>query len=311
MKSLRMLFTAVILLPLSGMGQTLLFQENFDSHTLGDFITVVNPQWRTWSGTPGGADDVKISSEESFSTPHSLKFYALAADGPGDIVLKLDNKTVGEYDVEFKIFIGDMPAYGGYFNMLHALPASAEWAFSLVFDPNNDLVFSWNNVPVIIGTYTKGVWNDIKVKVNLDTDSAQLWVNATQLASWQWSVQESGGVGLKQLAGMNFYTYAGGGASSNVLYYIDDVKFTQTLGIGVEQPLPVEWVKASPNPAKDIITFENIVNGKFELFNTSGVYAGAYTVEAGRADIGNLAPGVYIARIITEEKVKQVRIVKL
>ncbi|MFO7723645.1 MAG: T9SS type A sorting domain-containing protein [Bacteroidales bacterium] len=311
MKSLRTIIAALLLLPFSGIAQTVLFTENFDSHALGDYITVVNPQWRTWSNSPGGADDVKISDEEAFSTPHALKFYAAAPDGAGDLVLKLDDKTVGEYDVEFKMFIGDSSVYGGYFNMLHTLPAAAEWAFSLVFDMNNDLVFSWNNVPTTIGTYTKGVWNDIKVKVNLDTDSAHLWINNIMLVSWQWSIQESGGAGAKQLAGVNFYTYAGGAAGSNVLYYIDDVKFTQTLGIGIAQPLPIEWVKGSPNPTMDIIRFDNIVDGKLELHNANGSYAGAFAIDAGRADIGNLPAGVYLARIITGENVHRTKIVKL
>jgi hypothetical protein len=299
------------LFPLAGTSQTLLYSENFDSYTLGDYIGVVsNTWWRTWSGTPGGADDVKVSNEQAFSAPHALKFYAAAAQGDGDMVLKLENKTTGQYEVEFKMYIGDLPAYGGYFNMLHILPASAEWAFSLTFLPNNDIGFSWNNVTNVVGTYSKGVWNDIKVNVNLDLDSAHLWVNSMKLASWQWSIQESGGAGLKALAGVNFYAYAGGDPGTQVLYYIDDVKYTHITGIGVGQPLPIEWVKGSPNPTKDVIRFENVASGTLELYNTSGKLDAVVSVSNGIADISALTPGVYVARIITGDMVLRTRVVK-
>lgn len=314
MRTKLLLLPLIIMLfaPLTMVAQTVLFSDNFDSYTVGSYIVVSNPtNFQTWSGGSGGVDDVKVSDEQASSMSNSLKFSAMSAQGNEDIVVKLDNKTSGSFIVEFKIFIGDQPTAGAYFNMLQAMPPSPEWGFSLTFDPNLDMLFSWNAASIVVGTYTKGTWIDVQANVNLDTDSAKLMINNTQVAQWQWSVKESGGVGLKQLAGINFFCYAGGGANSTVLFYIDDVEFTEIVGIGVESPAESEIVKVFPNPASDII-FINTTNAtEIECYTLTGALAGLFPVINGKSDISSLSPGVYVTRIITDNTVLKTRIVKL
>jgi hypothetical protein len=309
-KTMRLVLLSLLWLPLAATGQTLLFSENFDSYAANAYLTVSNPQFQTWTNTPGGADDVKITDELASSGSNSVKFSAAAAQGDGDIVLKLDNKTAGRYQVSFKMYIGNQATDGGYFNMLQALPATAEWAFSLTFDPNLNMIFNHNNIPVTVGTYVKGTWLDILVDVNLDLDSAHLHINGVKLNSWQYSIKESGGAGLKVLAGINFYTYAGGGAGSTVLYYIDDVSLSEISNIGMAKPLPVEFVRIYPNPTSGEIIIEQSGVTSADLYTISGQLAAQVPVTNGRADISNLSPGIYTARILTETGVFTSRIVK-
>ncbi len=309
-RMLPLMMMALITMPLMLTSQTVLFSENFDTFTTGAYLTISNNQFQTWSNSPGGTDDVNISDEQSYSSPNSVKFYAASAQGNGDIVWKLDNKTGGHYNVEFKIYIGNQPAEGGYFNMLHVLPSSAEWAFSLTFNPNLNLDFSHDSVLTTIGTYTKGTWIDILIDINLNADSAYLYINNVMMKNWQWSIQESGGTGLKQLAGVNFFTYAGGGPNSNVLYYIDDVKFTQIIYPGIRVPLQSELVRLYPNPASDEINLSILDAQEVDIYTMNGQWTCRIPVFNNRADISHLAPGIYTARIITAETVHQSRIVK-
>lgn len=313
MRTKHLLFTLllVLVLPFTSFSQTVLFSDDFDSYTLGSYLVVSNPtNYRTWSGGSGGIDDVKISDEQSKSQPHSVKLSSLASAGDEDIVWLLDDKTAGIYDVELSIFVGDQISQGAYFNMLHIAPPSAEWAFSLIFDPGLSLMFSWNGTIAPIGTYAKGQWIDIKVKVNLDLDSAFLWVDNVMLTQWQWSVKEDGGAGLNQLAGVNFYCYAGGDPNSTVLYYIDDVKFTEIINIGIDDPVKSNMVKVYPNPANDIINFDVCSLEAVEVYTLSGSLAGVLPISNNSGDVSHLPAGVYLARIITPDGVLHARIVK-
>lgn len=301
-----------MLIPLLTSAQTVLYNENFDSYTVGASMGTSNPTWWVpWSGTAGGTDDVKISDEKSSSSPNSIKFYAAAAQGDYDMILKLGNQTSGHFELKFKIYIGDTPTYGGYFNMLHALPTpTAEWAFSLTFDPNLDITFNHDNVPTDIGTYVKGTWLDVRVSVDLNQDSAGIFINNVHMKSWTWSIQESGGAGLKQLAGVNFFTYAGGGAGSNVLFYVDDVEYTQIVYPGIEEPVPFEWVKVYPNPTAGLVQIDVPGATEMQVYNTLGSLVGAISIQNGKADISQLPQGAYICQILTEFGVARARIVK-
>ena len=313
MRTKNLLFVALLVLavPCANFSQTVLFSDDFDTYTLGSYLVVSNPvNFTTWSGGSGGADDVKITDEQSKSQPHSVKIHASVPAGDEDIVWLLGNKTAGKYEIEFSIFVGAGANQGAYFNMLQAIPPSPEWAFSLVFDPSLDLLFSWNNVGSVIGTYAKGQWIDFKVNVNLDADSAFLWVDNVMLAEWQWSVKESGGVGLKQLAGVNFYAYAGGAPGTEVLYYIDDVKFTEIINIGISEPVNSNLAKIYPNPATDIINFDVNSIETVEIYSLTGSFAGVLPISNNSGDVSHLPAGVYLARIITAKGVLQARIVK-
>ncbi len=313
MKRTFTIFTlAFLLFPMLSMAQSVIYSDNFDSYTAGSKLAVSNPTWWTpWSGTAGGTDDAFISNEQSSSSPNSVKFDAASAQGDYDMVLKLGNKTAGKFDFKFKMYIGNQPTHGGYFNMLHILPASAEWAFSIVFDPNLDIILSHNNVPATVGTYTKGTWLDIKVAVDLDIDSAYLFVNNVQLAGWVYSIQESGGAGMKQIAGVNFFTYAGGGTGSTVQYYIDDVEFVQMGGIGLETPVPFETVITYPNPTQGLIRFNLPDVKELKVFDVAGNLVGAFAVTDRTADLGSLPSGLYVVEYLTGNGFQRSRIVKL
>ncbi len=307
---LNLIFLFVFIFTFAGHAQTVLYSDNFDTYTLGAYLSVVAPQFVPWNGVAGGVNDITISDEESFSAPHSLKFASVNPDGDGDVVLKLDDKVNGIYEIEFKIQIGEGATEGGYFNMLHVLPPNAEWAFSLIFLPDSTLGFSWNGAGTILGSYTKGTWMDIKVKVNLDVDSAHMFLNNTLLTGWQWSIKEDGGQGLVQLAGLDFYTYAGGGAGSSVLFYVDDVKFTEIIPSGIEKLPKSASVEVWPNPVIDILNVNVCESTIMELYSLAGVCAGTFIIENNKTDLSSIASGVYLARVFSGNSIFHAKVVK-
>jgi hypothetical protein len=307
------LATALAILSVTGSisAQTTLYSENFDSYALGAYITLVSPQFVTWSGAQGGAEDVQVTDVKSASSPHSLMWSSATPQGDQDIVLKLDNKMSGVYEVTFKILVGTGATEGAYFNMLQTLPPSPEWAFSLTFLPDLTLGFNWNNIPVIVGSYTKDVWNDIKVKVNLDQDSAWLWMNGMPLANWIWSTKESGGIGIKQLAGVNFFSYAGGVAGTTVKYYVDDILYVQhVVNPGMQETTTPAKVMALPNPAHEMTRFTIQAPAEIALFSVAGAHIESFYSADGVVNISSLQPGVYFARIQTGNQMQYLRFVK-
>ena len=48
-------------------GQTPLFEENFDSYAVGDYIGDASSVFTTWSGTTGGNEDAQVSDEQANS----------------------------------------------------------------------------------------------------------------------------------------------------------------------------------------------------------------------------------------------------
>jgi hypothetical protein len=83
------------------------FSDNFDSYTAGNYLGTSNVTWKTWAGTPGGADDIKISNAKAKSGSNSLYFSSTATNGgPADIVLPFGgNHNTGNLNLSLWIFI--------------------------------------------------------------------------------------------------------------------------------------------------------------------------------------------------------------
>ena len=50
------------------------FSDNFDTYTVGNPLGPQSPDWTTWSGTQGGADDINVTNTDAHSGTNSLYF---------------------------------------------------------------------------------------------------------------------------------------------------------------------------------------------------------------------------------------------
>jgi hypothetical protein len=192
------------------------FEDDIDSYTTGP-IGPQAPQWSTWSGTVGGAEDGTVSTEQFSSAPNSLK---LTGGGSQDVILLLGEKTSGHYVLSWKMFI---PATRrAYYNLQHFEVFGApngQWAIEIAFDANNQgaLTIGGGTVPF---SYPNGEWFDVIHYIDLDNDQASLYLNNQHLYSWPFSWQGGSQTGALSLGAVNFYP-----RTATDVYYIDDVYY--------------------------------------------------------------------------------------
>ncbi|MCF8367630.1 MAG: T9SS type A sorting domain-containing protein [Bacteroidales bacterium] len=195
----------------------ILYEDNFDSYTLGSTIAVENPTWwSTWSGTPGSSEDAVISDEQSSSPSQSLKVENLV-----DNILLLGNKIVGKYKLSFKYYV--VAGNAGYFNIQHFESPGIEWAYEVYFGATGAGYLSAGSEQVAGFTFAPDTWVEIENVIDLDNDWTQLYVDGALIYEWPFSWQFNSQSGTLQLGAMDMW--AGGPTGETPLYYFDDVVF--------------------------------------------------------------------------------------
>ena len=284
---------------LTASAQTVLFEDNFDSYTVGSGVVAQNTNWAYWSaGTPS---DANVSSNFASSGANSANINGTATD----LVLPIGPFTTGKYDIKFKMYL---PAgAGGYFNALHTWSGSStayQWAGDIFFDGTGVATWTTGFTPggaVNVGT---DVWFDVQVTADMDNDLGRLYFNGIVANEWQWSLNNANGnAGVNALAAFDFYGTNTAGSAGN--YYIDDVQVIESTGVAVK-PLASEKIsKVSiyPNPTNSNFSIEipeNFVGGEISIIDLTGkvVMRDRITQSAvKRFDVSNLNDGIYLIRM--------------
>jgi hypothetical protein len=210
--------------------------DNFDSYTVGQPLASQNStEWTTWSGTPGSpTEDPLISNSYFYSGSNSV----VIKQG-NDLVRLHGQLTSGICDIGFKIYIPT--GKSGYFNSLNKFVigdpnANQKWAFECYFNTGSagSLKAAGSTIPF---TYTNDAWQPVLLVVDLDHDSAQLWIDGSKISQWQWTKGYNGAGGYPlQFDATDFF-----GAASTDEMYIDDFIVTYS----INNSLPVELTSFS------------------------------------------------------------------
>jgi hypothetical protein len=192
----------------------ILYEENFESYNVGDYIGEVSSIWTTWSGATGGNEDGQISDEQAYSGTQSLKVYGSASGGPMDLYFPIGLET--PYDVSFKLYIPS--GYSAYMNIQEQLTPAVAWAFDLVFSANGAITLGIDQVAVAYGNYNSDSWNSIHFFMSPENDIAEIIINGETLAIIPFD---------DIIGGLNLFGYGDG--ITEGLYYIDDVIVSDTL----------------------------------------------------------------------------------
>ena len=213
-----LLFTAAILFGFATMAQIVIYQDDFESYITGDYLATQSAEWTTWSNAPGSSEDAFISEDQAQSPIKSV-----LVEGSSDLVKPLGDKTSGKYEISFGFFVPD--TYGGYYNLQHFESPGVEWAMEVYFgsDGNASLNAGGNNAATF--TFNHDEWIDVQNIVDLNNDTAELWINGTFIHGWQFSLQAGGSAGTLQLGGVNLY--AGAPGSDTPKYYFDDFLYQE------------------------------------------------------------------------------------
>ena len=211
----------VILIPKVTTSQTTIFEDKFDSYATDGQLVCQNPaDWKTWGNVPCDAlQDPLISNAHSFSGTNSVVIRS-----SNDLVRLHGSLNRGICEVNFQIYLPTGKT--GYFNSLNkfvlgAPDANQRWAFECYFKTGGNATLT------AAGTaknfkYTYNTWHPIKLIVNLDVDSAQLWFDGNKIQQWQWTKGYGGAGGYPlQFDATDFF-----GASATDEMYIDDLLVT-------------------------------------------------------------------------------------
>ncbi|MBN1337676.1 MAG: T9SS type A sorting domain-containing protein [Bacteroidales bacterium] len=193
-----------------------IYEQNFDSFTAGDKLAVVDPNWTTWSNTPGSAEDPVITNAQSASPSNSV-----VIEGTNDAVYPIPNYTAGFYKMSFKMYVPT--GFNGYFNLLQLFNgASSEWGMQVFFDVGGMGSIDGGAQTAATFTYPYNTWMLIENTIDLTNDWAEFYINGTLIHGWIWSSGTFGTGTLNQLGGMNMYAWSDNGPCK---FYVDDVVF--------------------------------------------------------------------------------------
>jgi len=290
MKKLLLFTSMIVALAITTNAQNI--TQDFDTCTAGGFAAdCIGAPWTTWSLAPGGAEDAVVSATQSSSAPNS----AYIGTTSTDFVVLLGDVTTGVYDISFDLFVenGKM----AYFNIMNSFTGGTYlWATDVYVRSSGFLSWTANNVEDSVAC-AFDTWHEIAYTIDLDNDTAFMFVNGTQTASWKFSKGTLGTGTSVKLAAMDFF-----GAAEDLQpgYYIDNFSFAiNTTSIEENN----NAISIYPNPANDVITVTGQESNRYEIMNVTGqtIMSGQFQSNNASLDISNLSSGNYIIRCIGNE----------
>jgi hypothetical protein len=261
-----------------------LYEDDFESYDVNDYIALSNPTWwTTWGNAPGTGEDGYISDDFASSPTKSL--FIDPDDGLTDLILKLGNKTSGAYNVNFKMYVE--AGYQGYYNFQHFESPGIEWAFDVWFYDDGSAELMVGNVKYPF-TYTQATWVEIEHAIDIDADMASLVVNGTEVHSWPFSYETQGTAGTNQLGGIDFWT-----DDVTYRYYVDDLSYVE-LATAQNPALvisPAQLDAMAPQGLSVTLPLELANEGTADLnYQISVIYPMDSKKKAGTSIEGNAAP---------------------
>ena len=215
MKKVTLLLLAIFLTGFIANAQSI-FQDDFESYSVGDYVAENSTVWTTWSNNPASAEDAVISDAFANSPSQSMH-----VSGTNDMVLPLGDKTSGNYLIEFYMYVENDGASEGYFNLQHFEAPGNEWAMECYFNLDGTGHLDADGSSYTFD-YTQDAWVHVETYVNIDADTAALYIDGTHVQTWPFATVAGGGAGTPQLGGVNIYAGAETGTPN---FYMDDVNY--------------------------------------------------------------------------------------
>ena len=192
--------------------------ENFELFDLGGLVE---------QSTRWGLLDSEYENGNIVTQNDEQVLEIFGADFLSDLTYSLDGQSSGRYRLSKRLFVeaGSAAEFGVY----HQLPVDAfspgNLAYQVSFSPDGSgqLTIGGDSEPASVFSYRIAKWNDIMQIIDIDANTAELWVNQSLVFSWAFS---SGGAGNSNvLDGLRFTA----GASDRL--FIDDICLWE-VGIG-------------------------------------------------------------------------------
>ncbi len=195
------------------------FSDNFDSYTAGQYMAAQSGgNWTTWSGAPGGAEDVLVSNANSVSPSNSVYFSSnVSGGGTTDLVKNFGVLNTGQFSLQFNMFVEAGKA--AYFNLQRNAVIGQVWAMDCNFNDDGTLSIINQSGLNFNTTYTQGTWFNFRLDINFNSNQWEVFIDNTSMGTF--ANPEN------QIASIDIYPvdqntpFAAG-------YFIDDFEYTIT-----------------------------------------------------------------------------------
>jgi len=199
----------------AGQPEAVVWSDNFDSYATGSQLHGQGG-WKGWGNDPAGG--ALTSSAQARSTPNSAAILAAS-----DIVHEYAGAASGQWVYTAWQYVPSDFTGQSYFILLNSYDDAGtnnNWSAQILFDSTantvtNDGGVSGGSLPLV-----RGQWVELRLEIDLDTDTGAFYYNNQLLYSGTWSGQVSGG-GAVNIAAVDLFA---NGAS--VIYY-DDMSLAQ------------------------------------------------------------------------------------
>ena len=293
----------------------IIFEDNFDSYTIGNMLDQNPDVWGVWSGLNNANENIIVT--DLYANSGTQSGFIDAGAGPQDVILNLGNQTTGAYELNFNMFI---PANKtAYFNIqgLISPTGGAGGGGNGVFNSPN-LVF--NNtasadgmpgrggaypnvdsaVPDYFWEYPEDTWFPIRILFLPDSSTWKMTVNNIALETQDMDADQVVG-------GIDFYAI-----DANNEYYVDDFVF-QIPDLTAVELTEANILSAYPNPVLDefVILTEDKVD-QVDIYSIIGqkVISISPNVISPRINLAGLQSGSYFVKIKIGDSFKTIKITK-
>lgn len=288
-------FCLVFTLSLSSTSQT--FFENFENYaTRSPLCSQSTGLWTTSDGLHGGAQDVMVTNEQSYSGENSIVF----TNASTSVLLPL-NVNKGVWELTFKMRIES--GYTGSFRLIHRpVDNETNTAFHASFSEIGVGLFNAAHMLRVNFPHPIEEWFDVRLKVNLDKNKAWVFLNERSMllshlppeSPWAWAL---GDLGLDStLTALQFSHYPEN--KGHIKYFIDDVGFRQT---NLKLDEVKDLVRIHPNPTRNnmVINASELDATTCEIHSFLGntVLKAPINSDKINVDCSGWDPGLYFIRL--------------
>jgi FlgD Ig-like domain len=202
---------------------TAIAEDDFDSYSDGDYLSVVSPvQWSTWNSMPGSGEDVIVTNAQASSPQNSI-----LVEDDNNILLNMNDYIDGIYSIDLDMYIPS--GFSGYYNVQKTSIPGEELGFQIYFQTDGTTIIDAGAASAATFNYYHDEWLNLRLVIDLDNDWCDFYYNGNHGIGFQWTLGAFGVPGLLQLGGLNFQALAYSTTSDIPEFFVDNVKFKDLL----------------------------------------------------------------------------------
>jgi len=275
------------------LSQTIIFEDHFDTYTVGQGTAAQSAVWETWTGgTGGGTNDARVSDEHALTPANSMKMV-----NGRDMIYPFGDLSTGRYSVEFNAFMHDQ----AYFNLQHE--KGINWAVDIYLTDDNEIKYLEEDGienSIVVGTYSYDQWTNFQFTIDMDLDTILFHVDGVLLYASNFS-NSLDFMPSNHLDIINFYGIYGFNGVTETYYYVDDFKVTQLEStVGFDDYYTQSAITIFPNPAKELVTINAAEKiDRIVIYDLSGKIIKQEQVSAAnyQFSLAGFVPGIYLVEV--------------